>query len=223
MHLTIIAKTPEPGRVKTRLCPPCTAQQAAELAAAALADTIDAVDSAVADPAWVGSVRHVVLLDGQPGEWIPPDYEVVTQRGDGLAERLANGFDDLGPGVIVGMDTPAAGRWLGDALRSVSAGCDAIGLALDGGYWVIGLATTDRAVFDGIPMSQSHTGIAQLRRLHELRRPVRMLPMTRDLDDVADLRAHARPGEPGRLAAAARIIVDRLGEPLAVPGRAWRE
>ena len=67
-------------------------------------------------------------------------------------------------------------------------------------------------------MSESHTGIAQLRRLHELGRPVRMLPMARDLDDIADLRAHARPGEPGRLAAAARIIVDRLGEPLAVRG-----
>jgi len=220
MHLTIIAKTPEPGRVKTRLCPPCTEAQAAEIAAAALADTIEAVDSTVADPRWRDRVQRVVLLDGQPGEWIPHRYDLVAQRGDGLGERLANGFDDLGPGVIVGMDTPTAGRWLGEALGAVSAGRDVLGLAVDGGYWVIGLAATDRAIFERIPMSQPHTGIAQLRRLHDLRRPVRLLPMTRDLDDVADLRANARSGAPGRLAAAARSIVDRLGEPLAPPRHA---
>lgn len=211
MHLTIIAKAPEPGRVKTRLCPPCTVEQAAEIAAAALADTMAAVDATVADGRWAGRVRRVMLLDGQPGRWIPDPYDVVPQHGMGLAERLANGFDELGPGVIVGMDTPAAGRWLGDAMGAVSAGSDVIGLASDGGYWVIGLATTDRRVFDGIPMSESHTGIAQVRRLHRLGRPVRMLPMTRDLDDVADLLAHARSDDPGRLAAVARVVVDRLG------------
>jgi len=207
MHLTIIAKTPEPGRVKTRLCPPCTPQQAAEVAAAALADTLDAVDATVADAQW-GHVRRVVLLDGRPGEWIPTGYDVLAQRGDELGERLANGFDDLGPGVIVGMDTPAAGPWLGEALRVVTTGCDVIGLACDGGYWVIGLSATNREVFDGITTGASHTGLAQLHRLHRLGRPVRMLPMARDLDDIDDLRAHA--DAPGRLAAVARSVLDRL-------------
>ena len=210
MHLTVIAKTPEPGRVKTRLCPPCTTQQAAEVAAAALADTLDAVDSAVADRRWAGRVRRGLLLDGRPGEWIPEGYHVAMQRGDDLAARLANGFAALGPGVIVGMDTPSAGCWLGDALRAVAAGGDVIGLASDGGYWVIGLATIDRRVFDRVPMSRSNTGLAQLRRLHELGRPVRCLPMTRDLDDLDDLRAHARSARSGRLGAVARSVVDRL-------------
>lgn len=210
MHLTIIAKFPEPGRVKTRLCPPCSPEQAAEVAAAALADTMDAVDATVADATRARNVRRVVLLDGDNGEWVRDGYDAVRQRGDGLGERLANGFDDLGPGVIVGMDTPSACRWLADALAVVEGGRDAIGMASDGGYWVIGLATTDRRAFDGIPMSQSHTGVAQLRRLHDLGRPVRMLPMARDLDDIADLQAHARVGGPGRLAATARSIIDRL-------------
>jgi glycosyltransferase A (GT-A) superfamily protein (DUF2064 family) len=65
-------------------------------------------------------------------------------------------------------------------------------------------------VFDAIPMSESHTGVAQLCRLHELGRPVRMLPMTRDLDDVADLWAHARSDSPGRLASVARAAFDGL-------------
>ncbi|MDQ3469015.1 MAG: DUF2064 domain-containing protein [Actinomycetota bacterium] len=211
IHLTVIAKAPEAGRTKTRLCPPCSPHQAAAVAAAALADTLHAVDRVVDDRRWSGAVRRVVLLDGPRGEWVPDHYDVVAQRGNGLAARLANGYADLGPGVIVGMDTPAGVQWLGDALRTVSAGGDVIGLASDGGYWVIGLAEPDPAVFDGIVMSESHTGVSQLRRLHQLGRSVRLLPMERDLDDVEDLRAHARAGVPGRLAAVARSIVAQLG------------
>jgi glycosyltransferase A (GT-A) superfamily protein (DUF2064 family) len=41
--LLVIAKQPVPGRVKTRLVPPCTHEQAAALAEAALADTLRTV------------------------------------------------------------------------------------------------------------------------------------------------------------------------------------
>ena len=46
--LLVIAKEPVPGRVKTRLVPPCTPRQAAALAEAALADTLHAVLAAPA-------------------------------------------------------------------------------------------------------------------------------------------------------------------------------
>jgi uncharacterized protein len=206
MHVTVIAKTPEPGRVKTRLCPPCTPHEAAEIAGAALADTFDAVDQLYGRHR---DLRRVVLLDGDPGEWIRPGYDVVAQRGDGLGERLANGFDDLGAGVVVGMDSPAAGRWLDLAVRSVRDGVDVLGRAIDGGYWVIGLASVDRAVFAGVPMSEGSTGVAQLRRLHGLGRAVRLLPLVRDLDDEADLRV-AAADDVGRLGAAARRVIERL-------------
>jgi glycosyltransferase A (GT-A) superfamily protein (DUF2064 family) len=206
MHLTIVTKTPEAGKVKTRLCPPCTPQQAAEVAAAALADTIDAVNAVVEHSAV--SIRRVMLLDGAAGEWIPAHYDVVAQRGVAdLGVRLANGFDDLGPGVIIGMDTPGPARWLGAAIDAVAGGDDVIGLTSDGGYWVIGLATVDAAVFDGVPMSQSHTGLAQIRRLHQLGRRLRMLPMGRDLDTVADLKAVAEGAGGGRLDAVARGVL----------------
>jgi glycosyltransferase A (GT-A) superfamily protein (DUF2064 family) len=216
VHVTIITKAPESGRVKTRLCPPCTLEEAAAVAAAALADTIHAVDAVVADDArrrGDGSpVRRVLLLDGAPGEWIPPGFEIVAQRGGDLGERLANGFADLGPGVIVGMDTPWACRWLGTAIDAVAAGFDVIGLATDGGYWVIGLAVVDGAVFSGVPMSASHTGVAQLHRLHDLGRRVRLLPMARDLDGVDDLVAVAASGSEGRLGPTARAVVARLNQ-----------
>jgi glycosyltransferase A (GT-A) superfamily protein (DUF2064 family) len=107
--------------------------------------------------------------------------------------------------VIIGMDTPAAALWLGAAVGAVAAGDDVIGLTSDGGYWVIGLADVDAAVFDGVPMSETNTGLAQVRRLHQLGRRVRMLPMGRDLDDVDDLVAVS--AGVGRLADVARRVL----------------
>src|SRR5687767_10869590 len=98
--ILVIAKAPDAGGVKTRLCPPCTPVEAARIAEAALCDTLDAV---VAVP----GAEAVVVLDGDVGPWLPDGMRVVTQRGDGLAERLANAFDDVGaPSVLIGMDTP---------------------------------------------------------------------------------------------------------------------
>ncbi|HEV2820151.1 MAG TPA: DUF2064 domain-containing protein, partial [Solirubrobacteraceae bacterium] len=98
--LAVIAKAPVAGRVKTRLCPPCTPQQAAALAAAALSDTLAAV---AATP----THRRVLVLEGERGDWVPEGFEVIPQRGDGLAERLADAFATIGePTLLVGMDTP---------------------------------------------------------------------------------------------------------------------
>ena len=47
------------------------------------------------------------MLDGEPGDWLPEGFEVIAQRGDGLDERLAHAFADVGePAVLIGMDTP---------------------------------------------------------------------------------------------------------------------
>jgi glycosyltransferase A (GT-A) superfamily protein (DUF2064 family) len=86
--LVVIAKAPVPGRSKTRLTPPCTPQQAADLAEAALTDTLHAV---LGTPAG----RRVLVLEGTPGAWLPDGFEVLPQRGDGLDERLAAAFADV--------------------------------------------------------------------------------------------------------------------------------
>ena len=203
MHLTIIAKEPRAGFVKTRLCPPCTPRQAADIAGAALLDTLDAVDALVLR---VTGVDRVLLFDGDPTAWTRPGYRVVSQRGSGLASRLSNAFDDLGPGLIVGMETPGAVPVLADGISALRNGHDVVGLAVDGGYWAIGLHCVDPVVFDDIPMSTSSTGLAQLARLHRLQRQVRMLPMSHDLDTIDDLRiaaSHAPEGSRLRVAAQA--------------------
>lgn len=208
MHLTIIAKEPRAGFVKTRLCPPCTPQQAADVAAAALLDTLDAVDAVVAR---LTGVDRVLLFDGDPTAWKRPGYRVVAQRGSGLASRLSNAFDDLGPGLVVGMETPGAVHNLAAGVSALRSGLDAVGLAVDGGYWAIGLHRADPVVFDDIPMSTSSTGLAQLSRLHRLQRQVRMLPMSHDLDTIDDLHIAARhAGEGSRLRVAAQALILQL-------------
>ena len=196
--LLVIAKEPVPGRVKTRLTPPCTPEQAAALARAAIEDTLAAALAVERD------TRRVLVLDGEPGEWIPDGFEVIAQRGDGLAERLAAAFDDAGaPAFLVGMDTPQITPELLEAgLDAVLADDAAFGAAFDGGYWGIGLRRADARAFDGVPMSRDNTGAVQRARLAILGLRTAILPPLRDIDTIEDARAVAREAPDGRFAAA---------------------
>jgi rSAM/selenodomain-associated transferase 1 len=186
-RILMLAKQPVPGRVKTRLCPPCTPGQAAALAEAALRDTLRAAFAAH------GAERRVVALAGDPGDWLPAGFDVVPQRGAGLAERLAAAFGDVGgPALLIGMDTPQVTAALLDRALDRLTMTDAVfGPALDGGYWAIGLRRPDRRVFEGVPMSVETTGAVQRRRLAELGLRVTGLPVLRDVDTIADARAVA--------------------------------
>jgi len=185
-HVIVMAKSPRPGRVKTRLCPPCTPDAAAAVAAAALADTLDAVAACRA-------ARKVLALDGPPGPWLPPGFEVIPQRGVGFDRRLANAWADTGgPGVQIGMDTPQVTAGELDGLLALlddgGARRAVLGHALDGGWWVIGWRRADpRSVFAGIPMSAATTGRAQENRLLRLGFDVSRAAPKRDIDTVDDL------------------------------------
>jgi rSAM/selenodomain-associated transferase 1 len=193
-----MTKAPAAGRSKTRLTPPCTPEQAAGLARAALEDTL----ASVAGSRLAG--RRVVVLDGEPGAWLPPGFDVVPQRGAGLAQRLASAFEDAGaPALLIGMDTPQVTAALLDAsLAALADGADAVlGDAPDGGYWAVGLKHADPRVFDGVPMSAADTGARQRERLTSLGLRVASLPPLRDVDTIADARAVAAGVPAGRFAA----------------------
>lgn len=210
-HVMVMAKSPVPGLVKTRLCPPCTPQDAAAVAEAALADTLDAV-------AACGAERRILALAGAPGPWLPPGFEVVEQRGAALDERLANAWIDAGgPGIQIGMDTPQVRpAALDRLLHMVAPGHAVVGHAFDGGWWVIGLAGVDpTAVFAGVPMSSPITGHRQEQRLRALGLDVHHAPSQRDIDTVGDLLAVAAeaPGtRTARLAAALGLDRCRVDE-----------
>ena len=189
LHVIVMAKAPRPGRVKTRLCPPCTPAEAAAVAAAALADTLDAVNACHA-------ARKVLALDGEPGPWLPPGFGVVHQRGSDFNQRLANAWLDTGgPGIQIGMDTPQVTAAELDALLArLDRGRRPAVLAPadDGGWWAIGWRQADpRAVFTGVPMSTSSTGSDQEARLRTLGFDVFRAESKRDIDGVDDLAAVA--------------------------------
>lgn len=191
--LLVIAKEPRPGKVKTRLTPPFSPGQAAALAEAALADTLDAVAATPAD-------RRVLALDGDPGPWLPPGFDVVPQCAGGLDERLADAFAHCsGPALLIGMDTPQ----VTPALLTVDfAECDAyFGPAEDGGFWALGLADPDPALLRGVPMSAPKTGAVQRQRLSDAGLRVCDLPRLRDVDTAADAAAVAALAPHGRFAA----------------------
>ncbi|MFF9013617.1 DUF2064 domain-containing protein [Streptomyces sp. NPDC014870] len=178
--LLVIAKAPVAGRVKTRLTPHFTPEQAAELARGALQDTLDAVLGAPAE-------RRVLVLDGRPGSWVPEGIEVLPQGAGGLDSRLAAAFSHVdGPALLIGMDTPQVTPDLLAQGLDFSETDAWFGPAEDGGFWALGLAEPDPALILGVPMSVAHTGREQRRRLTASGRVVRDLPELRDVDSPAD-------------------------------------
>jgi uncharacterized protein len=195
--LLVIAKQPVPGRVKTRLVPPCTYEQAARLAEAALTDTLHTA-------AMLPARRRVLVLDGRPGPWLPPGFEVVPQCGGPLDERLAGAFAAArGPALLIGMDTPQ----ITPGLLAVDWEADAyFGPAADGGFWALGLRVPDPALLRGVPMSTPSTGAVQRARLLAAGLRVADLPQLRDVDTAADAVAVARQAPRSRFAARARQL-----------------
>jgi uncharacterized protein len=196
----VLAKAPVPGRVKTRLCPPCTPDQAAMIAAAALADTLAAVRACRAG-------HRVLALDGTGDGGALDGVAVLPQRGSGLGQRIAAAFADTAgetrragapdaereyqrPIVQIGMDTPqVTPLLLNRALATLqSAGADAVfGPAADGGWWLLGLRDHRHAeLVAGVPMSTPDTGRLTLAALTGAGLRVRVLPALIDVDVWAD-------------------------------------
>jgi uncharacterized protein len=212
-QLLVLAKAPVPGRVKTRLTPPFTPQEAAMLAEAALADTLEAGASS-------SFARHVLALADQwatPGALraeLPGRFEVVPQRGGGLDERIAAAFDDTYaaqplPIVLIGMDTPQVTPGLLETVAwpLVSGEADAVfGPAEDGGFWLLGLRRPDPELVLGVPMSAADTGRAQLARLRAAGLRVRQVPELIDVDTVDDAVQVARQAPGSRFAATLGIL-----------------
>jgi hypothetical protein len=186
VNVLLLAKAPVPGRVKTRLCPPCTPEQAAIVAAAALADTVEAIDA-------IAAARRTLVVDGDLAG--PAGWHRLPQRGDGLGARLTNAFADSRrsgmPSLLLGMDTPQADAAVLARATGLLRGADAVfGAAADGGWWVLGLRDpAHAAILRSIPTSVPTTGANTLAALRGLGLRVAQVPVLRDVDTAAD--AHA--------------------------------
>jgi glycosyltransferase A (GT-A) superfamily protein (DUF2064 family) len=207
--LLIMAKSPVPGQVKTRLCPPLSPEEAADVAAASLLGTLEtalATPGAVPVVALAGVVRREDVRDALA------ECVVIPQRGRTFAERLVHAHADVArfrmPVLQIGMDTPQVTPSLLESCAEFEEA--ALGFALDGGWWALGLRDPQCArVLRDVPMSQADTGLRTFEALHGLN--VHQLPILSDVDTMVDARAVAAQAPGGKFAAAlATIAANRL-------------
>jgi glycosyltransferase A (GT-A) superfamily protein (DUF2064 family) len=197
----VIAKEPVPGRVKTRLVPPLTYAQAADLAAAALTDTLRVAET-------VSARCHLLAWDGCSDEWLPGGWSITEQPEGDLDARLISAFDVVArdaPAILIGMDTPQVQATQLTAFDPEQFDA-CLGLALDGGYWAIGFRDPAQAAaaISGVPMSREDTGRVQLARLRAEGLRVQLLDELIDVDTYRDALAVAGAAPGTDFAAAVR-------------------
>lgn len=214
--IIVLAKLPVPKFVKTRLCPPCTPVEAAQIAEASLIDTLDAV--VAARSLHPELVREVVLCVDRLGrvapDWMAQAGRIVDQCDGGLADRLEHAFGAVeGPAILIGMDTPqVTAELLVESLRTLGGRChdSVIGLAKDGGFWIIGFRRCPPNVFRGVPMSTDHTGDDQLIAMSREGLTPEFLPALTDFDTFAHAVEMASLVPGSRVQAAVRSVSERL-------------
>ena len=199
-RVLVVAKAPVAGVAKTRVGAEIGMDVAAELAAAALLDTLRTCATEVG----VDRCRVAIsgaLADATDGQRISAALEgwrSYDQRGDGLAERLANAFLDLageddGPVVQIGMDTPQV---TGSDLAALIDGLDGHDAVLadaeDGGWWALALADPRHgAHLAGVAMSTPGTAAATRAAFEDAGLRVGSGRVLRDVDLAEDADAVA--------------------------------
>ena len=199
----VLAKAPVAGEVKTRLAVDVGPVVAADLAAAALLDTLDACEEAF-DRCHLALSGDLALA--RCGDEIVArlrSWVIHHQIGDGLGRRLARAHADAAraakePVVQIGMDTPqVTAHDLAAAADAVARHDAVLGPAADGGWWVLALREPRHAqVLGDVPMSTHETYAATLAALERNGAVVGTTPEMTDVDTVADadLVATAAPG-----------------------------
>ncbi len=185
----VVAKAPVPGRSKTRLVPPLTAEQAAELHRALLLDTLDACRAEVADVRILyADPTDAEALGALAGAGTP----LVLQEGRGLADALARGIAGHvsdGPVAMVSSDTPGIPPGsLAQAFEALADGADVVlGPALDGGYWMIAMRDAHAEPFREIPWSTPAVFAVTQERCRKAGLRLALLEPWRDVDTLVDL------------------------------------
>jgi rSAM/selenodomain-associated transferase 1 len=194
--LGVMTKAPRPGRVKTRLSPPLSPEEAAALNTCFLRDTTRAIQSTAAE----GDARGIAVYtpvgeESAYADILPPEFVLVPQRGDAFGERLllATGdVLDLGFEAVclIDSDSPTVPQHAyADAVRLLLQAGDRIvlGPVDDGGYYLIGLKAAHRHVFEDIDWSTERVFSQTIERATEIGLAVELLPTWYDVDDRTTL------------------------------------
>lgn len=194
LAIAVMAKAPEAGQVKTRLVPPLSHEEAAELYRCFLLDKLLQVGQLEGVDRYLAYTPYEASLLMR--ELAPSSFSLISQAGSDLGDRLhrlsASLLERGHPGVIIiDSDTPTLPttylRESVDRLRDVPTDL-VLGPAEDGGYYLIGLKRPCRALFEGIQWSGPSVLAMTLQRASAERLQIATLPSWFDVDTADDLR-----------------------------------
>lgn len=191
-----MAKASEPGRTKTRLVPPLTFHEASALNTAFLRDVAGNILAAAERANIAGYIAF-----GPPGsgsffkEELPAEIGLFETWYPNFGDCLYNALDQLlirghATAIVLNSDGPTlptsllieAVNVLGQPGERV-----VLGPSEDGGYYLLGLKTNHRRLFEEIDWSTDRVARQTLERAVEIRLPVHVLPTWYDVDDTTTL------------------------------------
>lgn len=200
--LGVMIRTPRVGASKTRLVPPLTPTEAAELSVCFLRDTAANICAAAATAEVIraGGAAGVAVYTPagskqQLAALLPAQFQLLAQRGADLSARLQHATTDLLRAgyeslCLLGADSPTLPQAvLAAAVTELARAGDRIvlGPAHDGGYYLIGLKRPHLHLFTGIDWSTERVLAQTIARAEELKLEVGLLPAWYDVDDAASL------------------------------------
>jgi uncharacterized protein len=218
-----MAKAPRPGKVKTRLTPPLTPDQASALNICFIRDTTENIHEVTETSNSAGLVAYTPVGDERAFDGLLPNgFQLLAQRGDGFGERLLHACEDLfacgfSAVCLIDSDSPTLPQdALLQAVERLSRAGDrmVLGGSDDGGYYLIGLKRPHHRLFEHIDWSTERVFEQTQKRAREIGLSTELLPTWYDVDDAATLerlrRELAAPLDAGYDAKHSRAYLQRL-------------
>ena len=194
--LAVMTKAPRAGRVKTRLTPPLSSEEAAALNVCFLRDIAAAIVRTAEEEKAQGIAVYTPVGAEAAYEGILPDtFQLVPQRGEAFGERLAAATEDLfalgfASLCLINSDSPTVPDAAFSKAVDFLAGNDdsvVLGPSDDGGYYLIGLKKFHRRLFERIDWSTERVLEQTIDAARASGVPVHLLPTWYDVDDRATL------------------------------------
>lgn len=193
--IAVICKTPEPGKSKTRLSPPLTPGQCADISACFIRDLTANIQALCEKNGFSGYAVYTPLgSETELGQLLPAEFGLILQSEGDLGARLLQGTRDIlaeghAAAIIINADSPTLPMAMLEeaAEKLLDSDCVVLGPAIDGGYTFIGLSQPHARLFEDIPWSTEAVHGLTEARAAEISLPVHNTPPWYDVDDASTL------------------------------------
>ncbi|MFK7755884.1 MAG: TIGR04282 family arsenosugar biosynthesis glycosyltransferase [Flavobacteriales bacterium] len=188
--LAIMAKSPEKGKVKTRLAETIGDDDALVVYKNLLSYTIREANCALWETTvyWAGNFKNDVNIH---------DFKSTSQKGDDLGERMSYGFtQEFENGaervVMIGADcAEITMQHIERAFGMLKIHDVVIGPATDGGYYLIAMNEIHNELLNAVPWSTEHVLETTKELAEENHLSIGYLETLSDVDHASDLEKHS--------------------------------